>query len=309
MFAIPSGVPQGSILGPLIFVLFVNDICDQLHCCKLLYADDLKIYRVIKSILDCCALQEDINRLTSWCRINGMLANAAKCKVITFARVNSPIKFDYTIDHAPLERVDAIKDLGLILDDKLRFNKHISMVIAKANSMIGFLRRNTMEFTDVHALKSLYCSLIRSVLEYGVQVWAPYHAVHVTRIERIQKKFVRFALRRLPWTDPDNLPAYEHRCALIGLHSLSSRRTFLQRLFIFDIVSNHIDCSSVLQCVNFHAPTRQLRNFNLLWTPGHRTAYGFHNPVDRCCRLFNDVYDAFDFNISRLVFKNRIKDL
>lgn len=194
-----------------------------------------------------------------------------------------------------------------MLDSKLRFNEHISMSIAKANAMLGFLRRNTAEFDDVHSLKTLYCSLVRTVLEYGVQIWAPYHAVHVSRIEGVQKRFVRFALRRLPWTRPDNLPPYEHRCALIGLQTLSSRRGFLQRLFVFDIIRNCIDCSSLLQDINFHAPPRQLRNTSLLWIPRHRTAYGFNCPLDRCCRLFNDVCDVFDFNVSRVVFKTRIK--
>lgn len=279
----------------------------MLSSCKLLYADDLKLYRVIKSIVDCCALQADIERLSSWCQMNGMQANAAKCKVITLTRSHSPIIFDYSMNQSPLERVNAIKDLGLILDSKLRFNEHISMTVAKANSMLGFLRRNTAQFDDVYALKVLYCSMVRSVLEYGVQIWAPYHAVHVLRIERIQKQFIKFALRRLPWTNPDSLPPYEHRCALIGLQTLTNRRVFLQRMFIFDMISNHIDCSCLLGNINFHTPARRLRNYYFLWTPGHRTAYGYNNPLDRCCRLFNDVCDVFDFNISRPVFKNRIK--
>lgn len=284
-------------------------MCDHLRSSKLLFADDLKIYRVVKSTLDCCVLQADIEKLLSWCQINGMQVNASKCKVITYTRGQSPIRFDYTMNHAPLERVYSIKDLGIILDSKLRFTEHISKTIAKASSMLGFMCRNAADFDDVYALKTLYCSLVRSVLEYGVQIWAPHHAVHELRIERIQKRFVRFALRRLPWTNPDSLPAYEHRCALIGLETLSKRRTSLQRLFIFDMINHHIDCNSVLQKINIHAPLRQLRNTNFLWTPAHRTAYGYNNPLDRSCRLFNGVYDLFDFNISRLVFKNRIKNI
>jgi hypothetical protein len=237
-----------------------------------------------------------------------MQANTSKCKIITYTRGYSPIRFQYTMGQLPLERVASMKDLGIILDSKLRFNEHISRTVAKANSMLGFLRRNTAQFDDVYALKTLYCSLARSVLEYGVQIWAPYHAVHVTRIESVQKRFVKFALRRLPWTNPDNLPPYEHRCKLIGLRTLASRRNFLRRLFVFDIISNHIDCNSLLQEINFHAPARRLRNPRLLWIPGHRTDYGNNNPLNKCCRLFNDVCDVFDFTVSKLVFKNRIKD-
>lgn len=183
--------------------------------------------------------------------------NAAKCKVITFARCQSTVTFDYGLNNISLERVTSIKDLGVTLDSKLRFNEHISMTTAKANAMLGFLRRNTAHFDDVHALKSLYCAVVRSVLEYGVQIWAPYHAVHIARIERVQKRFIRYALRRLPWNDPVNLPPYEHRCALLKIQPLSSRRVMLQRLFVFDVIMCNIDCSSILENVRFHAPARQ----------------------------------------------------
>lgn len=307
IFGISSGVPQGSHLGPLIFVLFINDLCDQLDCGKLLYADDLKLFRTIKTLLDCCALQADVDRVSNWCDLNGMQMNANKCKVISFSRRQSTTVFDYSLNSSSLERVSSIKDLGVILDSKLRFHEHIATMTAKANAMLGFLRRNTQLFDDAYALKSLYCALVRSVLEYGVQIWAPYHAVHVENIERVQKRFIRYALRGLPWNDPAHLPPYEHRCALIGVQSLANRRTLLQRLFVFDVITGNIDCSSLLANVQFHAPARQLRNRQLLWIPSHRSLYGYNNPLDSCCRLFNDVCDVFDFNISKFVFKNRIK--
>ena len=154
----------------------------------------------------------------------------------------------------------------------------------------------------MYALKSLYCSLIRSVLEYAVQVWAPHHAIHVQRIERVQKRFVWYA-----WYNPSSLPPYEQRCALIGLQTLESRRLMLQRLYIFDILTGNIDCSNLLQNVRLQAPARQLRHQQFLWIPSHRTNYGQHNPLDACCRAFNQVCEVFDFNISKLVYKNRIK--
>lgn len=200
--------------------------------------------------------------------------------MITFTRRQSIISFDYSLDNTSLEKVRTIKDLGVTLDSKLRFNEHISVTTAKANAMLGFLRRNTSQFDNVYALKSLYCALVRSILEYGVQIWAPYHAVHIERIERVQKRFLRFALRGLPWNDPVNLPPYENRCALIGLQSLASRRVMLQRLFTFDVIRNNIDCSSLLENVRLHVPIRQLRNRQLLWIPGHSTLYGLNNLFD-----------------------------
>lgn len=301
-------MPQGSHLGPLIFILFINDICSEIGSAKLLYADDLKLYREIHSLLDCYALQTDVDSLLRWCTLNGMEANVKKCKTMTFCRTRSSLVFDYAMDGRLLERVASFRDLGVLLDSKLRFNEHIVSATAKALAMLGFIRRNTTDFTDPYALKTLYCSLVRSILEYAVVIWAPYHSVHILRIERVQRKFVRYALRRLSWINPRELPPYEERCRLIRLPSLADRRTFLQRIFIFDILRGNIDCSSILTHLNFFVPARQLReNRALLWIPGHRTAYGYNNPLDVCCRKFNEIcYLCFDFNVSKYVFKRRI---
>lgn len=194
-----------------------------------------------------------------------------------------------------------------MVDNKLKFSEHIATTTAKAFAMLGFLRRNTKYFDDHYALKTLYCSLVRSVLEYAVVVWAPYQTTQSARIESVQRRFLKYALRILPWRDPMNLPRYSHRCLLIRLPTLADRRTLLQRLFIFDVITGNIDCSSILENVWFHAPLRRLRGNDLLRIPGHHTLYGYNNPLDVCCRKFNEVCDRFDFNISKDSFKNRIR--
>lgn len=308
-FDIPSGVPQGSVLGPLIFVLFINDLCPQISSGKLFFADDLKIFRIIKSILDCIALQADLDILSRWCSENGMSVNIHKCKVITFSRCYTLVNHHYTIDACSIDRVQSIRDLGVIVDSKLRFNEHIATITAKAFSILGFIRRNASQFTDVYSLKALFCALVRSILEYAAPIWTPYHASHVIRIERVQKCFIRFALRQLPWNDPINLPDYPERCRLIDLELLSARRLKLQRLVAFDILMNNVDCSDLLSRIPLNVPQRQLRNSSLIAVPGHRTCYGYFNPLDSCLRAFNNVCDLFDYNVSKNCFKNRIKNV
>lgn len=305
-FLITSGVPQGSHLGPLLFVLFVNDLCSELDSFKTMYADDFKIFRIISSLVDCCALQTDIERVLDWCDRNGMEVNVQKCSTITFARIRSPITFGYTMKDCTLNKVSLIKDLGILLDSKLRFTEHISSVIAKAYVVLGIVKRNTREFNDVYCLKTLYISLVRSILEYGVVVWCPYHAVHIDRIERVQRAFLRFALRGLPWQNRLHLPPYEHRCALIRLPTLRDRRTLLQRLFIFDLLENNIDCPELLSRLRFNAPERVTRRMEFFRQPLQRTQYGQNNPLNVCCQLFNVVYYLYDFSLSRNVFKSRI---
>ncbi|XP_038106015.1 uncharacterized protein LOC119765837 [Culex quinquefasciatus] len=156
--------------------------------CKLLYADDLKIFRRIGDSDDVRALQEDINVLLRWCVQNGMEVNEKKCKLISFYRIRSPNLAEYNMGRSTLERVHSIVDLGVTIDCKMEFNQHVSISVAKSYAMLGFLRRNAAGFTDVRVLKTLYFSLVRSVLEYAVPVWAPYYAVHQQKIESIQRR-------------------------------------------------------------------------------------------------------------------------
>src|SRR5450759_2816764 len=102
-----------------------------------IFADDFKLFRVIVSALDCAAMQNDIDELLRWCEENGMSVNIKKCKAISFTRCRTVLEYSYKIGHTTLERVDSIRDLGVILDSKLRFNEHISTTAAKAFAILG----------------------------------------------------------------------------------------------------------------------------------------------------------------------------
>lgn len=234
--------------------------------------------------------------------------NVSKCKTISFSKCRVQLNFDYGINGIRLDRVTSIKDLGVIMDCKLSFNEHITTTAAKAFAVLGFIRRNACEFRDVYALKTVYCALVRSILEYAVQIWAPYHETHIARLERVQRCFVRFALRRLPWNDPHRLPPYEHRCQLIRLESLRQRRVYLQRMFAFDLLTNRIDCPDLLQQANFFVPARRSRQRLLFWTARHRTIFGQNHPLEKCFSLLN-VGDFFNFNFTRERFKISIRQI
>lgn len=122
---ITSGVPQGSHLGPLFFNIFINDIASRFHSSScLLYADDNKIFKVIKCVEDCRELQEDLSRLYQYCQINCLHLNIKKCNVITFSRKRHVIRFSYHINNKLLNRVNNIKDLGIHQHSKLLFVPH-----------------------------------------------------------------------------------------------------------------------------------------------------------------------------------------
>ena len=221
-FPAHSGVPQGSHLGPLLFLLMINDFPSLLsHSHVLLYADDLKLFHIIKSPCDCASLQEDIDILTDWCSSNGFGINIPKCSVMSFYRSKLPLVHNYSIGSHSLDRSLSFKDLGIMLDSKLNFHLHLDYVISKSNMMLGFLKRNTKDFKDIGTFNSLYFSLVRSLIEYGSVVWSPNYQSHVDRVERIQKSYSRFVLFKYGFRI---MPSYHTRCKLLGLESLVNRR-------------------------------------------------------------------------------------
>ena len=118
---------------------------------------------------------------------------------------------------------------------------------------LGLVFRITKDFTDVYCLKSLYCALVRSTLEYCSVVWNPNYINGSQRIENVQRRFIRFALRRLPWRDPLRLPSYESRCRLIDLGTLQLRRDTARAMIVADLLIGQIDCAVLLGLINLQA--------------------------------------------------------
>ena len=127
------------------------------------------------------------------------------------------------------------------------------------------------------------------------------------RLERVQRRFVRFALRHLPWRDPLNLPPYPARCQLLGIDTLERRRRIQQAVFIAKLINGQIDSPELRSMINFRVPSRALRYTTLLELPFHWTVYGYNEPVTACLRTFSLVEDAFEFDESTSRFVNRTK--
>jgi len=218
---VTSGVPQGSHLGPLLFILFINDVVNCVnHSNILIYADDIKIFKTTTNDKDAIDFQSDLTNFASWCKSQMLTLNVAKCKTMCFTRSRLVPNKDYFLDGCIIEKVDTFKDLGITFTTNLLFHKHIDGCISKANSMLGFIKRFSKDFHDPYVIKTLYISFVRSQLEYGAIIWDPFYANYSDRIESIQKRFLKFSLRRLP--RDLNLPAfilppYRGRCKLIKI--------------------------------------------------------------------------------------------
>lgn len=303
-----SGVPQGSNLGPLVFALYINDVCFLLpEGCRLLYADDLKIYLTVKSIEDCRLLQNLLNVFADWCFRNRICISIDKCSVITFSRLKVPLMYDYSLQGSNLTRVTSVRDLGVTLDTQMTFNVHREMVIGKANRQLGFVKRICNEFSDPLCFRSLYCALVRPILETASVVWGPYHDVWDHRIEQVQKRFVRYALRNLYWRSPENLPPYSERCGLLHLDTLLKRRRMDQAVFACKVLKAEIDSPFILSQFHFNAPERSLRPRELLFQPFHRSEYGQFEPIAFIRDTFLTTIQHYDFSDSTNTFRNKLK--
>ena len=167
-----SGIPQGSNLGPLLFLIFINDAPFAItHSSCLLYADDLKIYRPVLCHNDSLLLQEDLDGLTTWCELNNLFLNIKKCQIISFSRRQQLETYDYHINGQPLMRSDSVKDLGVWYDSKLSFNKHVLPITSSSLKILGLITRCSRNFSKVSTIITLFNLYVGSKLEYFFVIW------------------------------------------------------------------------------------------------------------------------------------------
>jgi hypothetical protein len=141
---------------------------------------------------DCLKIQSNLNRLAEWCESNALELNVGKCKSIEFSRLRHPIEFSYMLGGIILDRVDSINDLGVIMDSKMSFTGHIDVAVGRTLAMLGCVKRLSRRFRDSYTLKTLHDSLVLPKLEYASCMGQLFCGAHIDRIERVQKKFVRY---------------------------------------------------------------------------------------------------------------------
>lgn len=295
-FVASSGVPQGSHLGPILFLLFINDVigCLSKHDVKfLLFCDDIKIFRSIHSMDDCRSLLEALVDLNRWFDHNLLKMNPSKCNIISFTRSKQPIIFDYTLDFISIPRSTCVRDLGVLMDSQLSFIPQIDQICSKASRMLGFIIRSSKDFSDCLSFKVLYCSLVRSILEFSSPIWNPSYACHVGRIERIQHK----ALKVLSFKSKTPFADYKTVQSNFNLLPLSVRREMFDVIALVNIISGGMDSPDLLSSINFHVPRYScLRSFLPFKPPFVNCNYLQNSPLIRLQRIGNSHKDNFDYS-------------
>jgi hypothetical protein len=210
-----SGVPQGSVLGPLLFVCYINDLPDEVRSLIYLYADDSKIFREVNTVYDKEALQKDLDYLTGWELTWQLRFNVEKCKVMHLGGDKNN-QFNYSLNHVRLDKTTLEKDLGVWMSNDLASSLHVLKAVSKANQILGLIRRS-FTYLDCKLMKQLFIALVRPHLEYGNVVWHPYLKKDLSLLEGVQHRATKMVpgLAELP---------YEERLRCMSLPSLVYRR-------------------------------------------------------------------------------------
>ena len=236
-----SGVPQGSVLGPLLFLIFINDLPKCVECPVCLFADDSKIYcrvpRFNSTKPDLInaqdKLQKDLNELHEWAVKWKMSFNVDNCKIMHLGYGN--MKHEYNLNGSILAETKEERDLGVLVDNELNFSKHIRSIVAKANRIIGLIKisfESVEETKDVKMFSNLYNTLIRPHLEYCVQAWSPHLQKDIEILENVQRRATKL-VRQYSHLE------YVERLDKLGLTKLEDRRTRGDMILTFRLINGH----------------------------------------------------------------------
>ena len=233
--------PQGTVLGPLLFLVYINDISTNLspESRIRLFADDSLLYRTISSPEDCQVLQQDLDALQRWETANKMEFHPVKCETLRITNKLTPIISDYSIHSTTLTVTDAAKYLGVTIDPGLKWTKHHSNVIKKANSTLAFLRRN-ISSCPKPVKDTCYKTFVRPILEYGCCVWDPHQQNQIIELEKVQKRAARFVTGNYDFT-PGNSAK---NLTTLGWPTLAERRARNKLNILFKAKSGLVDIST-----------------------------------------------------------------
>ena len=264
---VTSWVPEGSVLGPILFLIYINDLPDTTKSKVRLFADDTAIYLAVSSLEDAPILQQDLDRLHQWELQWDVGFNPSKCVVIHVTRSRTPVPSQYLLHGQALESFADSKYLGVEISKNLSFNNHIQNIITSASRSPGFLKRNIRSQNP--ALREMaYKTLVLPLMEYSSSVWSPNTKSNVDKLETIQRRAAR-------WTS-NNYSPYANLTEMLqslGWRSLEQRRSDSRLCLFYKIIYGLVAIDMPPYVVH---PSRILRNSHPLGSRQTQTTVDYY---------------------------------
>ena len=313
---VTSGTPEGGLISPILFSMFINDLPDGISSRVLMFADDAKLFRQIACDNDAVALQNDLDHFYKWSKTWMLNLNPTKCKAFRMTLKTKPLTTTYSIGNTSLENVDSIRDLGVILDSKLTFSHHIDQTVKKANRALGvlirsFQRANPRGYVKAASVLTSYFAYVRSNMEYCCVIWGGAARTHTDRLDRIEHKFLMWLNAHC--RSRSHSLAYADLLSHFKLTSVSARRTHHDLMFIRSVFRGIISSSFLLQSFSINVPSRATRRLphTLLTVPFARVntvKEGLYVRLPKQVNGFMRMCPGADlFADTRYSFRNKVK--
>ena len=227
---VSSGVPQGSVLGPILFLLYINDLPDNIQSNVRLFADDTAVHLAVQGQEDTDIIQNDLNILQEWEKAWDMEFNPSKCQVVHISRSRKPIKNKYTMHGQVLDSIDHALYLGVDISSDLNFSHHVNRITANASKSLGFLKRN-IKTKHPGIREAAYKATVRPQVEYASSVWSPYTKKDIYKVEMVQRRATRWILSSYsPYQSVTELQQQ------LNLRSLEQRRVDAKVIMLYKII-------------------------------------------------------------------------
>ena len=281
-----SGVPQGSILGPVLFLVYINDLPEQINYASCyLFADDTKLIKSIRGINDRLLMQSDVDSLHRWCEQWKLKLNASKCQTLSVSLSNHHQNHQcqhYSIDGAKLDSTNSQRDLGVLVKCDLSWTDHLNQICGRGYRSLNMIRRTIPPGVTIILKKQLYISLVRSHLTYCSQLWRPRMVKDILSVERVQRKATKYVL-----SDYSN----DYKLRLQSLHMLPLMYWLeLQDImFLVKCLQDPHDCMNIRSHVSFSPSGTRAGSGNKLKYEYRRTSNGRHFYFNRIVRLWNKL--------------------
>ena len=264
---ITSGVPQGSVLGPCLFNLFINDLISQTISPCALFADDTLLYRPIFTPSDSSVLQNYIDSIHAWCTNNRMRINTSKSKVLRITWAKTPeclfihiinknsIQFN---NNTLLEPVKEYKYLGIMFNNRLQWNTHVDYVVKKANRRLGFVLSVSKSLTP-SSIFSLFKTIVLPILEYGQPAWHLHTQALSQKVESVQRRATRLILRQ-----KRQEMSYHDRLLHLNWQTLETRRNCSLMIYVVKALYGFVKCDAVKRSISVNSRHLEVVKFNHL---------------------------------------------